>query len=157
MSGCSTGYLSINGRNEKLRKICKKFWLWLQYPALCRSMLKSAIIQFFQKSYIFLTFLLCIAITVLESMLAISNSASNVFGCVRLTLFRLFRNKNKKFQNFLLIRRTIKYVVKSNDWYERYNSDVFFFYRGRNCGQRDWTKFLFCIFLFRNRVNQTRP
>ena len=32
-----------------------------------------------------------------------------------------------KLQNSLLIHRTIKYSVKSNDWDERYNSVVFFF------------------------------
>ena len=37
----------------------------------------------------------------------------------------------------LLIHRTIKYLVKSNDWGERYNSVVFFFYLGRNCDQKD--------------------
>ena len=40
-----------------------------------------------------------------------------------------------KLQNYVLIHRTIKYLVKSNDWGERYNSVVFFFYLGSNCGQ----------------------
>ena len=31
-----------------------------------------------------------------------------------------------EFQNYLLISRTINYLVKSNDWGERYNSVVFF-------------------------------
>ena len=43
-------------------------------------------------------------------------------GCIRLSLFRPFRNKNP-----LLIRRTIKHLVKCNDWGERHNSVVFFF------------------------------
>ena len=40
-----------------------------------------------------------------------------------------------KLQNSLLIHKTIKYLVKNNDWGERYNSVVFFFYLDKNYGQ----------------------